>query len=166
MCNETTNLYKQNPMLNGYHNISEVEDVLKSGYHESTLGYDNIGWYVNEVMKLKNKMAFYFKSTKKDIVLTEDAEKDFEKNNICRFCEKQLISDKNRDHCHLTGKYRGLAHNTCNINVTQKQSNFILFVFHSFSNYDCHLLFKKLVDKRNDKVNIKIRRKQMKNTYE
>ena len=52
----------------------------------------------------------------------------------------------------MTGKYRGLAHGKCNINVTQKQSNFIPFVFHNFSNYDCHIFFKKLVDKRNEKL--------------
>ena len=57
-----------------------------------------------------------------------------------------------RDHCHLTGRYRGPAHNTCNMNVTQKQNNFILFRFHTFSNYDCHMFFRKLIDKKNDKV--------------
>ena len=49
-------------------------------------------------------------------------------------------------------KYRGPAHNTCNTNVTQKQRNFIPYLFHNFSNYDCHMFFKKLVDKRNDEV--------------
>ena len=48
-----------------------------------------------------------------------------------------------RDHCHLTGKYRVPAHSECNINVTQDQSNFIPFIFHNFSNYDCHMVFKK-----------------------
>ena len=43
------------------------------------------------------------------------------------------------DHCHSTGNYRGPAHNTCNINVKQKDSNFIPFAFHNFSNYDCHV---------------------------
>ena len=65
---------------------------------------------------------------------------------------KKIECDKVRDHCHLTSKYRGPAHNTCNINVTQKQSNFICFIFHNFSNYDCHMFFKELVDKKNDKV--------------
>ena len=77
------------------------------------------------------------------------------KNNIYRFWEKPIESDKGRDHCHLTGKYRGPAHNSCNINVTQDQSNFFTFLFHNFSNYDCHLFFEKLVDKKNDKVNFK-----------
>ena len=154
--NKTTNIYKQNPVLNGYHIESELEDVLKSGDHESPLGYNNVDWFVNEVIKLENKMAFYFKSTKKDIIMTNQDEEDYRNNNICRFCEKEIISDKVRDHCHLLGKLRGLAHSKRNINVTQGQSNFVPFVFHNFSNYDCHMFFKKLVDKKNDKVNFDI----------
>ena len=138
--NKTTNIYKQNPVLNGYHIVSELEDILQNGYHKS-LGHNNVDWFVDEVIKLENKMAFYFKNTKKDIIMTEEDEEDYKNDNICRFCEKEILSDKVRDHCHLTGKYRGPAHNTCNINVTQKQSNFIPFIFHNFSNYDCHMFF-------------------------
>ena len=58
--NKTTNIYKQNPVLNGYRIESELEDVLQSGYQKSLLGYDNVDWFVNEVIKLENKMAFYF----------------------------------------------------------------------------------------------------------
>ena len=154
--NKTTNIYKQNPVLNGYHIVSELEDVLKSDYYKSPLGYDNVDWFVDEIIKLENKMAFYFKNTNKDIIMTDDEEEEYRNDNVCRFCEKEILSDKVRDHCHLTGKYRGPAHNTCNINVTQKQSNFIPFIFHNFSNYDCHMFFKKLVDKKNDKVKFDI----------
>ena len=154
--NKTTNIYKQNPVLNGYHIVSELEDVLKSDYYQSPLGYDNVDWFVDEVIRLENKMAFYFKNTKKDIIMTEEDEEDFKNDNICRFCEKNIESDKVRDHCHLTGKYRGPAHSKCNINVTQKQSNFMPFIFHNFSNYDCHMFFKKLVDKKKDKVGFDI----------
>ena len=81
---------------------------------------------------------------------------DFENNNSCRFCEKNIEFDKVRDHCHLTGKYREPAHNVCNINIKQKDSNFIPFAFHNFSNYDCHMFFKRLVDLKKDKVKFKI----------
>ena len=154
--NKTTNFNKQNPVLNGYYIISELEDVLESGYYESPLGYNNVEWFVKEVIKLEKKMAFYFKNTKKDIIMTQKNMVDFENNNICRFCEKEIISEKVRDHCHLTGKYRGPAHNVYNINVKQKDSNFIPFAFHNFSNYDCHMFFKKLVDLKKDKVKFKI----------
>ena len=50
--NETTNIYKQNPVLNGYYIISELEDILKSSYYESPLGYDNVDWFVKEVKKI------------------------------------------------------------------------------------------------------------------
>ena len=154
--NKTINIYKQNPVLNGYHIVSELEDVLKSDYYKSPLGYDNVDWFVDEVIRLKNRMAFYFKNTNKNVIMTQEDEEDFRNNNICRYCEKEILSDKVRDHCHLTGSYRGPAHNKCNINVTQDQSNFIPFIFHNFSNYDCHMFFKKLVDKKKDKVDFDI----------
>ena len=40
--NKTTIIFKQNTVLNGYYIKSEVNDVLKSGYYQSPLGYDNI----------------------------------------------------------------------------------------------------------------------------
>ena len=107
-------------------------------------------------MKLENKTTFYFKNTKEDIIMTQEDEEDYRNNKFCRFCEKYNESDKVRDHCQLTGSYRGPAHNKCNVNFTQKQSNFIPSIFHNFSNYDCHTFFKKLVNKRNVKVNFDI----------
>ena len=142
--NKTTNIYKQNPVLNGYHILSELDDVLKSDYYKSPLGYIIVDWFVDEIIKLENKMAIFFKNTKEVIIMTEENGEDYRINNICRFCERNTETDKVRGHCHLTGKYRGPAHSKCNINVTQDQSNF------------CHMFFKKLVDKKNDKVKFDI----------
>ena len=49
--NKTINIYKQYPVLNGCHIVSELEDVLKSGYHKSPLGYNNVYWFVDKVIK-------------------------------------------------------------------------------------------------------------------
>ena len=92
--NKTKNIYKQNPILNGYHIVSELEDVLKSEYYKSLLGYNNVDWFVDEVIKLEKIMAFYFKNTKKDIIMTEEDEEDFINNNNCRFCEKEILHKK------------------------------------------------------------------------
>ena len=72
------------------------------------------------------------------------------------FVRMKLQNKKIRDRCHLTVAYRGPAHNKCNINITQKQGNFTPFLFHKFSNYDCHLFFKNLIGKKKDKVQLKI----------
>ena len=147
-----TNTLKQNSVLNGYHIISQLEDVLTSGYHKSPFGYNTVDCFVNEVKKVENKMTFYFKITNKDIIMTEEDKEDFRNNNSCRFCKKNYESDKVGDPCHLTGKYKGPAHSKCNINVSQNQSNLIPFILHNFSNYDCHMFFKKLVDKKFEKI--------------
>ena len=86
---KTINIYKQKPVLNGYYIISELNDVLESGHYESPLGYDNVDWFVKEVIKLENKMAFYFKETKKNIIMEQEDEEVYRNNNICRFCEKK-----------------------------------------------------------------------------
>ena len=64
------------------------------------------------------------------------------KNNNYRFFEKQIFFDKNRDHCHLSGKYSGRAHQKSNIKTTQKQINVFPLLLHNFSSYDCHQFFK------------------------
>ena len=65
---------------------------------------------------------------------------------VYRLREKNLFSNKNGNHCHLTGLHRDQAHEKCKINVKQNQSIFLPFVFHKFSEYDSHLLFKKRID--------------------
>ena len=50
---------------------------------------------------------------------------------------------KVRDHCHYTGKYRGAAHNICNLRY--KIPKEIPMVFHNGSTYDYHFIIKELV---------------------
>ena len=49
---------------------------------------------------------------------------------------------KVRDHCHYTGKFRGAAHNICNLRY--KVPKEIPIVFHNDSIYDYHFVIKKL----------------------
>ena len=101
-------------------------------------------------------MNFWFKTTNNDIIMTEEDKQDFENDNICRYCEKYIEINKVRDHCHLTGKYRGVPQNECNLQVKQKDSNFITIGLHNFSNYDCHMFFKTLVDRKKDNEKFEI----------
>ena len=51
-------------------------------------------------------------------------------------------NEKVRDHCHFTGRYRGAAHNSCNLKY--RKPKFIPVVFHNLSGYDSHLFIKNL----------------------
>ena len=60
----------------------------------------------------------------------------------CHICQGELSEDKVLDHCHLTGKYRGAAHNDCNLNY--KVPEFFPIIFHNLSGYDSNLFIKNL----------------------
>ena len=51
---------------------------------------------------------------------------------------------KVRDHCHFTDKYKGPAHDVCNLNYETTKENPI--VIHNGSTYDYHFIIKKLAE--------------------
>ena len=53
-----------------------------------------------------------------------------------------------RDHCHLSGKFRGAAHEVCNLRY--KVQKFFPVVFHNLSGYDSHLCIKTLGNSEGD----------------
>ena len=65
-------------------------------------------------------------------------------------------SNKVRNQCRLTGKYRDSAQQNCKFNVTQKQNSFIPFAFQTLSTYDLQIFFKNLFDKKKDKIELKV----------
>ena len=63
----------------------------------------------------------------------------------CKFCEKPLLQknfrDAVKDHCHITDRYRGAAHNACNLKMRIKpKTDQIPNVFHNLRGYDAHHL--------------------------
>ncbi|KAK3756562.1 hypothetical protein RRG08_007587 [Elysia crispata] len=59
----------------------------------------------------------------------------------CHVCDGLLEGDSVRDHCHITGKYRGAAHNACNLKLRlNPKTTTIPVVFHNLRGYDSHLL--------------------------
>ena len=58
-----------------------------------------------------------FDFSKKMIPLTEEERCEYEKATVCWICQEKFdgCDKKVRDHCHYTGKYRGAAHNKCNL---------------------------------------------------
>ena len=50
--------------------------------------------------------------------MAEEEENLFQKSNNCWICKKLIDNDEDkvRDHCHISGKFRGAAHKRCNLN--------------------------------------------------
>ena len=65
----------------------------------------------------------------------------FHTSEMCHVCDKPLEGYSVRDHCHITGKYQGAAHNPCNRKLRlNPKTTTILVVFHNLRGYDSHLL--------------------------
>ena len=64
---------------------------------------------VKEVMK---------KCLKKNLIMTEEQEQ-FQSSNSCYICQNLIGDDdeKVRDHCHISEKFRGSNHWSCNIDL-------------------------------------------------
>ena len=77
----------------------------------------------------------------KNLIMSEEEEYLFQQSNSCWICKKlvNLDDEKVRDHCHITGKFRGPEHWNSNINfqLTKK----VPVIFHNLKDYDSHLIF-------------------------
>ena len=85
---------------------------------------------------------------KKIIPLTKEEKISYNDQKVCYICKKEFDTidkkhHKVRDHCHYTGKYRGAAHNICNLRY--KIPKEIPVIFHNGSSYDYHFIIKELV---------------------
>ena len=106
----------------------------------------------NLCLDLKEHATKIINYEKKEMMrLTKEEKKIRREQKVCYICKKEFSTDgdnkkynKVRDHCHYTGKYRGAAHNTCNLrNKTPKE---IPVVFHNGSTYNYYFIIKELAE--------------------
>ena len=98
--------------------------------------------FVEKISEATRGIYNDFYRRRKPLKLTQDEQKSFGKAKFCHICNKELLKDKVRDHCHFTGQYRGAAHNSCNL---QCRKPFTLpVIFHNLQAYDAHLFIKQL----------------------
>ena len=80
----------------------------------------------------------------KPLKMTTDDEEKFQKADRCHICEQKYKKQdvRVRDHCHITGKYRGSAHQYCNLQfqITDK----IPVIFHNLRGYDSHFIIQEI----------------------
>ncbi|XP_067205371.1 uncharacterized protein [Linepithema humile] len=137
----TTYAYQHHNVFSVGYYVSCTYDNSLSGY-KSYRGEDCVAWLVNELHNLAHRV----KAIRTTIVpmadLTPEESEKFRSTATCHVCEKPFTPDDTRvrDHCHLTGRYRGPAHSSCNLNY--KDSHVIPVIFHNLSGYDAHFIIK------------------------
>ena len=106
-------------------------------------GIDCMKKFCKDLRKHATKIINYEK--KKMIPLTIKEEIDHNKQKVCYICKKEFDKKNYKVRDHYTGKYRGAAHNICNLRY--KIPKEIPIVFHNGFTYDYHFIIKELVKK-------------------
>ena len=99
---------------------------------------------LEEVKYCKRVMKKYFN---KPLRMTEENEQEFKKATTCHICDKKYTEKDTRvrDHCHITGKFRGSAHQECNLKLRINPKEIkIPVIFHNLKGYDSHFIMQEI----------------------
>ena len=106
--------------------------------------------FVKKLVMATHKIYNEYYRRPKPIRLTQEDHLNFVEAKTCHICNEEIKEGerKVRDHCHFTGKYRGAAHNMCNL----KSGKPLLLpvIFHNLQGYDAHLFIKELAALKGD----------------
>ena len=114
-----------------YEQLNQQSDLMEIMSHNATKEDDF------EMIKLKR--------------VGKDDKQKAEKQTNCYACKKPLLHkyyrDAVKDHCHLTGKYRGAAHSECNLKLKiNPKTHQVPVVFHNLRGYDAHHLMQAMAN--------------------
>ena len=83
--------------------------------------------------------------------MSQRDESNFRKATRCHICQKKYRDNDGpneepvRDHCHVTGKYRGSANKKCNLKLQISAEKIkIPVIFHNLKGYDGHFIIQKI----------------------
>ena len=139
-----TNKYQKHVTCSYGYKLVCVDDKFSKPF-KTYLGKDAVYNFINSMMEeskyCSDVMKIHFN---KELVMTKKNNEGFENSTKSLICDNAYVYGdvKVRDHCHITGKYRGSAHRDCNINI--KLNHKIPVVFHNLKIFDSHLIMQEL----------------------
>lgn len=137
---KNTQIYQNHQVYNlGCKFVSEFPDEINDEYKEFT-GDNCMIDFLNYVFEMKDKvMAIVDSKNQAKMIMTNEDNNNYNNSNICHICNNKINGEKVRDHCHITGKFRGASCNKCNLDYNYK--NFKLpVIFHNLKGYDSHFI--------------------------
>jgi hypothetical protein len=137
--------------------VYQTKTVLKTASYED----EDMGKLFVETLSKDLKPIYKILKNPKPMIMSDFDKADYKRSETCYACgigfggirvnertNKNEKIVKCRDHCHITGKYRGAACDKCNLRM--KVPKFVPVLFHNLEGYDSHLFVKSLGLKEGD----------------
>ncbi|XP_018406599.1 PREDICTED: uncharacterized protein LOC108782741 [Cyphomyrmex costatus] len=144
--------YQQHEVFStGYYVRCSYDDTLSA--YRFRRDNDCVSWFARQLEDLAHRAKAII-TANQPMDFTRDDWQKFNSATHCHICERPFApgDERARDHCHLTGRYRGPAHKGCNVNY--KDSLYIPIVFHNLSGYDAHFVIKEIATKFKGQVDL------------
>ena len=138
----TEKIQEHEPVSFGLHLVSEHWKPKTFLYRAKSDDEDVGKKFVETIGKFVK--CLHQKTEKKPMEFEDSDREKFISATHCFICEEKFerAKDKVRDHCHFTGKFRGAAHNECNL--LYRVPRFLPVFLHNLKNYDAHFIVKAL----------------------
>ncbi len=150
--NSTKTTHKHIPYSYGYYLKCAYDEKLSK--YVSYRGADCAKHFVKSIREVSQSTYKAFLRKKEEMIQLTDGEKrSYLLSKKCHLCSEEfdpysVVNCKVRDHCHLTGKFRGAAHKKCNFKF--RVPKHIPVFFHNLSCYDSHLFIKEISEEYPD----------------
>lgn len=135
----TTTLQEHVPATFAYYIVCSYDSSLNK--YVSNRGPDCVEKFI-ENLQSDVTIIHRILNSPVNISLNNEDENNFTQAYFCYLCDRLLFDDKVKDHCHLTGRYRGAAHSYCNLRY--RLPKFVPVFFHNLAGYDSHLFIRNL----------------------
>ncbi|XP_054008688.1 uncharacterized protein LOC128892337 [Hylaeus anthracinus] len=143
-----------------HHKVFNIAYYVQCAYDSSLSVYqchrdaNCVSWFVKELKNLAHFVKLILSNNIQMDDITSEQQEAFRNATHCHICEKPFGENDTRvrDHCHLTGRYRGPAYSNCNLNYTN--SFCIPTVFYNLSGYDSHFIIEEITIAFEDAVSV------------
>ncbi|KYN38165.1 hypothetical protein ALC56_07459 [Trachymyrmex septentrionalis] len=146
-------IYQHHKVFSAGYYIRCVYDKIISIY-KSYRGEDCV-WFVKELYDLAHRAKIIFDKNVTMAEFTSNVKwENFRNATHCHICERPFEEGdlRVRDHCHLTGRYRGPAHSRCNLHY---QDTYVISIFfHYLAGYDAHFIIKDIANSFAGRVDV------------
>lgn len=134
-CNHQTLVkFVQEPITYSYIILNKHGTIV---FKKTYTGDDCVKKFLEELISIETDLLQIL--NKNEILhMSARDETVFATQTKCHICNLELLEDRVRDHCHISGDFLGAAHTICNLQRVERNS--IPMFCHNLSGYDGHFL--------------------------